>query len=116
MVLILSIEDNKCLLNVCQRFLDRAGGISIDMLSEYLVAIWEDNGIGIFTDENGRTFDRVSGKNTRPGMFLNRVILSLTNITIKETKSNRDKRMVRDYSVQKGYTVCKSSEGVRGIL
>ncbi len=116
MVSVLYIEDNKCLLNVCQRFLDRAGGIPIDMLSEYLVAIWEDNGIGIFTDENERTFGRVAEKNTRPGMFLNRAIFSRTSSTIKETKSNRHRRLVRDYRAQKRVLVYKSSEGVRGIL
>ena len=50
-----------------------------------LLVVWEDNGIGVAADEKERIFERGFGKNTGLGMFLVREILSLTNITIKET-------------------------------
>jgi PAS domain S-box-containing protein len=50
-----------------------------------LVVLWEDNGIGIVKNEKERIFERGFGKNTGLGMFLVREILSLTDITIKET-------------------------------
>jgi signal transduction histidine kinase len=50
-----------------------------------LLVIWEDNGIGVAADEKERIFERGFGKNTGLGMFLVREILSLTDITIKET-------------------------------
>ncbi|MDD4136938.1 MAG: PAS domain S-box protein [Methanoregula sp.] len=50
-----------------------------------LVVVWEDNGIGIVSDEKDLIFERDFGKNTGLGMFLVREILSLTGITITET-------------------------------
>ncbi|MFA6363671.1 PAS domain S-box protein [Methanoregula sp.] len=50
-----------------------------------LLVVWEDNGIGVAADEKERIFERGFGRNTGLGMFLVREILSLTNITIKET-------------------------------
>lgn len=46
---------------------------------------WEDNGIGIPEDEKDRIFNRGYGKNTGLGLFFAREILSLTNISIRET-------------------------------
>ena len=50
-----------------------------------LTIVWEDNGVGIPTDEKERIFERGFGRNTGLGMFLVREILSLTDITITET-------------------------------
>ncbi|PWR73121.1 PAS domain S-box protein [Methanospirillum stamsii] len=50
-----------------------------------LTIIYEDNGVGILPEEKERIFERGYGKNTGHGLFLVREILSLTNITIKET-------------------------------
>jgi PAS domain S-box-containing protein len=50
-----------------------------------LIVVWEDNGVGIPEKDKEEIFERGFGKNTGVGMFLVREILSLTNITIKET-------------------------------
>ncbi len=50
-----------------------------------LIVVWEDNGIGVAADEKERIFERGFGKNTGFGLFLVREILSLTELTIKET-------------------------------
>jgi len=50
-----------------------------------MVIVWEDNGTGIEQEEKERIFDRNFGRNTGLGMFLAREILSLTNISIRET-------------------------------
>jgi len=63
--------------------------VSFHKSDEDLVVVWEDNGIGIADDEKERIFDWGFGKNTGHGMFLIREILSLTNITIKETGESR---------------------------
>lgn len=47
--------------------------------------LWEDDGIGIEDTEKEKIFERGYGQNTGLGMFLVREILSLTDITIKET-------------------------------
>jgi signal transduction histidine kinase len=47
--------------------------------------VWEDNGIGVADDEKDLIFERGFGKNTGLGLFLSREILSLTEITIRET-------------------------------
>jgi len=52
---------------------------------EGLKITWEDNGTGIKEDEKERIFERGYGKNTGLGLFMVREILSLTDITIKET-------------------------------
>ena len=49
-----------------------------------LVIVWEDNGIGVASDEKERIFERGFGKNTGMGLFLVREILSITGITITE--------------------------------
>jgi len=50
-----------------------------------LKILWEDNGIGITTNEKKEIFKRGFGKNTGLGLFLSREILSITGITIHET-------------------------------
>ena len=50
-----------------------------------LVILWEDNGIGIPTEEKEKIFEREFGKNTGLGLFLAREILAITGITIAET-------------------------------
>lgn len=50
-----------------------------------MIIIWEDNGVGIPMKEKEKIFDRGYGKHTGLGMFLAREILSLTDITIRET-------------------------------
>ena len=47
--------------------------------------VWENNGVGIAEEEKERIFDRGFGKHTGFGRFPVREILSLTDITIKET-------------------------------
>jgi PAS domain S-box-containing protein len=59
--------------------------VSSHRAGENMVMVWEDNGIGIGTDDKERIFERGFGKNTGLGMFLVREILSLTGITITET-------------------------------
>ena len=49
-----------------------------------LVIVWEDNGIGVASDEKERIFERGFGKNTGMGLFLVREILSITGISITE--------------------------------
>ncbi|MDO9034225.1 MAG: PAS domain S-box protein [Methanoregula sp.] len=50
-----------------------------------LVLVVEDDGMGIFEKDKEQLFDRGFGKNTGLGLFLVREILSITDITIKET-------------------------------
>lgn len=50
-----------------------------------LTVIWEDNGAGIADVEKEKIFEQGFGKNTGLGMFLVREILSLTDISIRET-------------------------------
>ncbi|WP_319578352.1 PAS domain S-box protein [uncultured Methanospirillum sp.] len=49
-----------------------------------LTVVWEDNGVGIPTEEKEQIFERGYGKNTGHGLFLVREILSLTGIEIQE--------------------------------
>ena len=49
-----------------------------------LLVIWEDNGVGISSDEKEHIFDREAGENPGFGLFLVREVLSLTGITIHE--------------------------------
>ncbi|HWQ68167.1 MAG TPA: PAS domain S-box protein [Methanospirillum sp.] len=49
-----------------------------------LIVLWQDNGMGIPTEEKEAIFERGYGNNTGLGMFLVREILSLTGISIRE--------------------------------
>lgn len=50
--------------------------------------LYEDDGIGIASEEKERIFERGYGKNTGFGLFLTREILSITHISIKEVGSS----------------------------
>ncbi|MDD1686419.1 PAS domain S-box protein [Methanoregula sp.] len=50
-----------------------------------LVLIYEDNGVGIPSEDKEHIFERGFGKNTGFGLFLAREILAITDITIRET-------------------------------
>ncbi|MDD1685882.1 PAS domain S-box protein [Methanoregula sp.] len=56
-----------------------------EVTGEGLILSLEDNGIGIPSDEKLKIFERGYGKNTGLGLFLAREILSITDITIRET-------------------------------
>jgi len=53
--------------------------------ADYLVIVWEDDGVGIPQKEKELIFRRGYGENTGLGMFLIREILALINCTITET-------------------------------
>lgn len=59
--------------------------VSTSESADDLIVVWEDNGVGVADDEKERIFEQGFGKNTGIGMFLVREILSLTDITIRET-------------------------------
>ncbi|HII99612.1 MAG TPA: PAS domain S-box protein [Methanoregula sp.] len=65
----------------------RVTGITIrcEREPDGLLVIVEDNGIGIPLGEKEKIFTRGYGKNTGLGLFLAREILSITNISIRET-------------------------------
>ena len=50
-----------------------------------LIIQWEDNGVGIVTEDKEKIFERGFGNNTGIGLFLVREILAFTSITIRET-------------------------------
>ncbi|MFA4859356.1 response regulator [Methanoregula sp.] len=52
-----------------------------------LVITLEDNGSGILAEDKERIFEQGVGKHTGLGLFLSREILSITDITIRETGS-----------------------------
>ncbi|HOX35927.1 MAG TPA: PAS domain-containing sensor histidine kinase [Methanoregulaceae archaeon] len=54
--------------------------VDADLLLEY-----EDNGVGVSSDEKEKIFIKGHGKHTGLGLFLIREILSITGITIRET-------------------------------
>ena len=59
--------------------------LSSHQSDEGLTVVWEDNGVGVKTNQKEQIFKRGFGKNTGLGLFLVGEILSLTGITIKET-------------------------------
>jgi PAS domain S-box-containing protein len=54
---------------------------------ESLLIIIEDDGEGIPGEDRGRLFERGFGKHTGLGLFLVKEVLSITNLTIRETGS-----------------------------
>ncbi|OPY31773.1 MAG: putative diguanylate cyclase [Methanomassiliicoccales archaeon PtaU1.Bin124] len=50
-----------------------------------LTILWEDDGVGIPSDQKERVFQWGVGKNMGLGLFLIRQVLSITGMTIKET-------------------------------
>lgn len=59
--------------------------LSTTITDNELIISWEDNGLGIPDEEKVEIFDKGFGKNTGFGLFLSREILSLTDISIRET-------------------------------
>jgi signal transduction histidine kinase len=47
--------------------------------------VYEDNGVGISTEDKRRLFQKGFGKNTGLGLFLSQEILAITGLTIRET-------------------------------
>ncbi|PWR75438.1 hypothetical protein DLD82_04710 [Methanospirillum stamsii] len=70
-----SIRHGKSVSKIMLSARESAGGLTV---------IWEDNGVGIDSEEKEKIFERGFGQNTGLGMFLVREILSLTNISIIE--------------------------------
>jgi len=78
---------------------------------EGLTVIYEDNGIGIPTDEKKRIFERGYGKNTGLGLFLAREILAITGMTIRET-GVPEKGARFEINIPKGkYRIAENSKG-----
>ncbi|MEN6609359.1 MAG: histidine kinase N-terminal 7TM domain-containing protein [Methanoregulaceae archaeon] len=50
-----------------------------------LVLVFEDDGVGIAPQDKAALFSKESGKNTGPGLYISREILSITGISIDET-------------------------------
>ncbi len=59
--------------------------ISSPVPEEHFTRVCGDDGAGISPDDKRCLFDRGSGKNTGPGLFLSREILAITGITIAGT-------------------------------
>ena len=80
----------KVMYNLVENSIRHGGGVTEIRISyvdeqSLLRIIYEDNGSGISADEKEKVFKRGYGKNTGLGLFLIREILSITDITIKET-------------------------------
>ncbi len=79
---------------VCYNLIDNAvryGGklttirFSVEEAGDHHIIVCEDDGDGVVAEEKEQIFDRGYGKNTGLGLALSREILSITEITIKET-------------------------------
>ena len=80
----------KVMYNLVENSIRHGGGVTEIRISyvdeqSLLRIIYEDNGSGISADEKEKVFKRGYGKNTGLGLFLIREILSITDISIKET-------------------------------
>jgi PAS domain S-box-containing protein len=76
--------------NIVQNAVEHGTRVSVVRLSwsesaNGLLIRLEDDGIGIPVQDKETIFERGFGKNTGLGLFLSREILSITNITIKES-------------------------------
>jgi len=76
--------------NIVQNAVEHGTRVSVVRLSwtetaDGLLIRLEDDGIGIPAQDKETIFERGFGKNTGLGLFLSREILSITNITIKES-------------------------------
>ncbi len=74
-----------------------------------LIITYEDNGLGIPTDEKEKIFERGFGKNTGFGLFLVREILALTGIMIRET-GEPDRGARFEMTIPKGSYRIRESE------
>jgi len=61
--------------------------LSVKKDDPYLDLVYEDNGSGVLPEEKEKIFQKGFGKHTGLGMFLIQEILSITDITIRETGS-----------------------------
>ncbi len=59
--------------------------VSSRIIDAELTIIWEDDGIGIPENEKEEIFQKGYGKNTGFGLFISKEVLSITDITIRET-------------------------------
>ena len=80
----------KVFYNLIDNALRHAGRLSFIRLSHRvseggMVIVVEDDGDGVPEKDKTRLFEKGFGKNTGYGLFLSREILSITNITIRET-------------------------------
>ena len=76
--------------NIVENAVEHGNRVSVVRLSwsesaDGLLIRLEDDGIGIPAQDKETIFERGYGKNTGLGLFLSREILSITNITIKES-------------------------------
>lgn len=58
--------------------------MSIEQIGGAMMIIYEDNGVGIGSEDKERIFNKGYGKNTGLGLFLIREVLAITGTTIKE--------------------------------
>jgi len=80
----------KVFYNLMENSLRHGGHVTIMEFSmketeSELIIMYCDNGVGISDDDKEKLFRKGFGKHTGLGLFLCREILSITNITIKET-------------------------------
>jgi PAS domain S-box-containing protein len=75
------------LLDNALRHGERVGGIRISCHAggKDMAIVVEDNGVGIPQGEKERIFDRGTGRNTGYGLFISREILSITDLSLRET-------------------------------
>jgi len=81
---------NKVFFNLVDNTLRYAEGVTKITVSYHesedgLDVLFEDNGIGIPSDEKEKIFERGYGKNIGYGLFMAREILAITGLTIQET-------------------------------
>ena len=61
---------------------DKSSDLSAKTLEE--IFFYEDNGVGVPSEEKGYIFDHWHGKHTGIGLFLAQEILAITGISIRE--------------------------------
>jgi PAS domain S-box-containing protein len=83
--------------------------ISSEEVSDGLLIRIEDDGIGIPDHDKETIFERGFGKNTGLGLFLCREILSITDITVKESGEFQHGARFEMYVPKGVYRFCKSA-------
>ena len=80
----------KAMYNLIENSIRHGEGVTIMKVTfsveddDYGILIFEDNGVGIPTEDKEKIFDQAFGKNTGLGLFLIREIFGLTEMTIRE--------------------------------
>jgi PAS domain S-box-containing protein len=74
-----------------------------------LTLLLEDDGIGVPVPDKAKIFTRGFGKNTGLGLFLAQEILSITNITIKETGEYQQGARFEMFIPKQVYRISKNS-------